>query len=110
MTAPLDVEAPWPAGSLGGPKNGLLDYPISFYALVMDDAPDTYVGSGTIYVDDLSCSEAFGPQIPPNPAIIPNALMTGNLGGLISGTLGDLLKASAAGGQAVTGPPVQPGA
>ena len=65
MAAPLDVNGAWPTGHVSGPANGVLDYPISFHALVLDDAPDTYVGSGTIYVDDLSCSDvAYAPVEP----------------------------------------------
>jgi hypothetical protein len=34
--------------------NGRLDFPVSFIAFVLDDAPDSFVGSGTIYFDDLT--------------------------------------------------------
>lgn len=34
--------------------NGQLDFPVSFVAFVLDDAPDSFVGSGTIYFDDLT--------------------------------------------------------
>jgi len=53
MVGKLDVNQPWPWASVSGPDNGAIDYPLSFYALVLDDAPDTYTGSGTIYVDEL---------------------------------------------------------
>ena len=101
MTAPLDVNLPWPNGHIGGPADGVLDYPIQFEALVLDDTPDTFVGSGAIFVDDLACSEASGDAgMPLSPAFILNGSLAGNAGGLIGGTLGDLIKASA-----VTGPP-----
>jgi hypothetical protein len=58
MIAPLNINAPWPAGHVSGPSKGTLDYPLSLAALVLDDAPDTYIGSGAIYIDDLSCSES----------------------------------------------------
>jgi len=45
---------PWPWTHISGPDNGTVDYPVSFYALVLDDYPDTFIGSGTIYVDDIS--------------------------------------------------------
>ncbi len=44
----------WPWAHISGPDNGQVDYPIQFYALVLDDALDTYSGSGTIYIDDIS--------------------------------------------------------
>jgi hypothetical protein len=55
MSAWLDPGAAWPAGHIDGPSNGLVDYPIDFRALVLDDIPDAYTGSGVIYVDDLRC-------------------------------------------------------
>jgi len=64
MVAPLDVNGAWPTGHISGPANGVLDHPINFNGLVLDDAPDTYAGSGILYVDDLSCAE--GPNIPIN--------------------------------------------
>ncbi len=57
MVAPLNIVAPWPVGHVSGPDKGTLEYPLSVTALVLDDAPDTFVGAGAIYIDDLSCSE-----------------------------------------------------
>lgn len=34
--------------------NGRLDFPVSVVALVLDDTPDSFVGSGTIFLDDLT--------------------------------------------------------
>jgi hypothetical protein len=62
MTAWLDPGAPWPAGHIDGPSNGTVDYPIDLRALVLDDVPDSYIGSGAIYVDDLRCDEGAAPQ------------------------------------------------
>jgi hypothetical protein len=62
MAAWLDPAAPWPAGHIDGPSNGAVDYPIDLRALVMDDVPDGYSGSGAIYIDDLSCAEGAAPQ------------------------------------------------
>ncbi len=77
LTAILDPGQPWPAGHVSGPDNGVIDYPITFQALVLDDAPDSYSGSGTIYLDDLFSREmvAFptatpatgGPQVGATP-------------------------------------------
>jgi hypothetical protein len=53
MVAWLDTGADWPAGHIDGPSNGALDYPIDFRALVLDDVPDSYTGSGVLFVDDL---------------------------------------------------------
>jgi hypothetical protein len=54
MTAPLDPKAAWPVTHIDGPDNGALDYPITFQTIVLDDAPDDFVGNGTIYIDDLT--------------------------------------------------------
>jgi hypothetical protein len=62
MTAWLDPAAAWPAGHIDGPSNGVIDYPIDFRALVLDDIPDSYSGSGAIYVDDLRCDQGAAPQ------------------------------------------------
>jgi hypothetical protein len=55
MIAWLDPGASWPAGHIDGPSNGAVDYPIDFRGLVLDDVPDSYTGSGAIYIDDLRC-------------------------------------------------------
>jgi serine/threonine protein kinase len=44
----------WPWAHISGPDNGQVDYPIQFYALVLDDNPDSYSGTGTIYIDDVT--------------------------------------------------------
>ena len=71
MAASLDVDGPWPTGHLSGPANGVLDYPLRFWALVLDDAPDTYQGSGAIYVDDLHCAETVPESIVSLPDKLP---------------------------------------
>ena len=77
MTAPLDVLGDWPTTHISGPANLVLDHPINFHAFVLDDIPDTYSGSGVIYIDDLSCSDVVlappaGPaQAPVGPAQAP---------------------------------------
>ncbi|MBE7555200.1 MAG: protein kinase [Anaerolineales bacterium] len=73
MTAFLSPTQPWPAGHIDGPSNGVIDYPLTFQALVLDDGSDDFSGSGTIYVDDLGSIEGTLPPtaVPTSsPAII----------------------------------------
>jgi hypothetical protein len=37
-----------------GNNDGLIDYPLSFQAIALDDDPDSFMGQGVIYIDDLS--------------------------------------------------------
>ena len=53
MFAPFDDKAGWPNQSVGGPDNGMLDYPVSFYALVLDSVPHGPASQGTLYVDEI---------------------------------------------------------
>jgi hypothetical protein len=53
MVGTLDASLPWPSGHISGPENGAVDYPIRFYALVLD-YPGSGPRSGQIYVDDVS--------------------------------------------------------
>jgi hypothetical protein len=62
MVARLDPGAPWPVAHVDGPSNGAIDYPVDLRALVLDDVPDTFVGSGAIYIDDLRCAEGAAPE------------------------------------------------
>jgi pSer/pThr/pTyr-binding forkhead associated (FHA) protein len=71
MSAYLDTHQPWPAGHIAGPDNGVIDYPVSFQALVLDDAPDSYRGSGTLYVDDLESVRGSGLPSPTPSATAP---------------------------------------
>ncbi|MBN1137623.1 MAG: protein kinase [Anaerolineae bacterium] len=57
MVGALDVNQPWPWAHISGPDNGVIDYPVSFYALTLDDGVDTFIGSGTIYVDEMRYEE-----------------------------------------------------
>lgn len=34
-------------------SDNVLDYPVTFYSLQLSDIPESFVGSGTIYIDDL---------------------------------------------------------
>jgi hypothetical protein len=69
MTAYIDPSQPWPSGHISGPDNGVIDYPISFQALVLDDGSDNYTGSGTIYIDDLNSQETTIPSQPTAPQV-----------------------------------------
>jgi hypothetical protein len=75
MTAYVDPSQPWPAGHISGSDNGVVDYPIRFRALVLDDVPDSYRGVGAIFVDDLESARAGGPSQPtltsPAPLLTP---------------------------------------
>jgi len=53
MKGALDVNQEWPWAHIDGPNNGRIDYPVSFYALILDDNPDPYTGNGTMYIDEL---------------------------------------------------------
>jgi hypothetical protein len=95
MTAFLDPGQPWPSAHISGPNNGAIDYPISFQAIVLDDAPDNYSGSGTIYVDDLNSQEGAVPPTPTPaspqvvvPTLIPGVQPPPSVGGLYVLTVG----------------------
>jgi hypothetical protein len=53
-----------------------VDYPISFYALVLDDNPDTFLGSGTIYLDDITTwrQDTVPTPAPAGPGLQPTAV------------------------------------
>ena len=71
MTASLKPGQKWPWGHISGPDNGRVDYPIDFRALVLDDAPDTFVGSGAIYLDHLVAKPALGTVTEPDKTPAP---------------------------------------
>jgi eukaryotic-like serine/threonine-protein kinase len=48
----LDPNQPWPSGHISGPENRVIDYPVRFYALVLDRTSGSR--SGHIYIDDVS--------------------------------------------------------
>jgi hypothetical protein len=92
MVASLNTKAPWPQGSIRGPDNGQLDYPISFDGLVLDVVPRTGAANytGTVYVDDLTTGGTATPgqtaatATPGSPAVTPApAAPSGPLGGRI---------------------------
>ncbi len=83
MAAYIDPSQPWPSGHISGPDNGVIDYPISFQALVLDDGNDDYSGRGTIYIDDLN-SQAGVAAPTPTPASLAGTTVPGG-GQVISG-------------------------
>lgn len=79
MIASLDSAAPWPAGHISGPDNGVLDYPASFFAFVLDGVPDGSASSGAIYLDEVFITtEAIPatPTAPPSPPQPPGGTTT----------------------------------
>jgi len=54
MAGTIATGQKWPWTHISGPDDGQVDYPIKFYALVLDDSTDAYSGKGTIYIDDIS--------------------------------------------------------
>lgn len=66
LSGVLDPNRPWPSGHVSGPDNGVIDYPITFEAIVLDDGPfDNYQGQGVIYIDDLE--SRTGTVVTPTP-------------------------------------------
>jgi len=49
----VDPGRTWPSGHVAGPENDVVDYPIRFYALVLDRA-GSGPSTGQIYLDDVS--------------------------------------------------------
>lgn len=58
MRGLIQTEQDWPWALIAGPEDDeSLDYPLTLTAIVLDDTPDTYVGSGVIYIDDVEAME-----------------------------------------------------
>ena len=72
MVGTLDPNLPWPSGHVSGPDNGSVDYPVSFYALVLD-RPGSGPQSGQIYFDDISVWQA---QVDATVTPLPQATAT----------------------------------
>jgi serine/threonine protein kinase len=53
MAGTLAANLSWPSGHISGPDNGVVDYPVRFYALVLDRS-GSGSRSGQIYIDDIS--------------------------------------------------------
>lgn len=69
----------WPWTHISGPDNDVVDYPIRFRGIVLDDYTDSYTGSGVIFVDDVTArytespGEFGGPIVvtPPSGTVMP---------------------------------------
>jgi len=68
---------PWPSGHISGPDNGSVDYPVKFYALVVD-RPGTGPGQGQVYFDDLTAwrTGVAAPTPAPTTAAVVQATAT----------------------------------
>ncbi|MEM8859726.1 MAG: protein kinase, partial [Chloroflexota bacterium] len=64
MTGAIQVDQAWPWTHISGPNNNEVDYPINFYAFVLDDYNADYEGSGTIYVDDIQAQNQSLANVP----------------------------------------------
>ncbi|MDY7039967.1 MAG: Ig-like domain-containing protein, partial [Chloroflexota bacterium] len=76
MTALIQTGQPWPWSHIDGPSNGLVDYPITFRGLVLDDVPDDCACSGVIYIDDLTVGAGTQPpggEAVCTPTVTPSA-------------------------------------
>ena len=83
MTGYIDTDQSWPWAIISGGSDDTVDYPIKFRGFVLDDSNDAYVGSGAIYLDDLttatlqggspgSSTTTTGPTVTPAPASNPS--------------------------------------
>lgn len=70
MTGTIDASRPWPSGPVSGPDNGAIDYPIRFYAIVLD-RPGSGPTQGAIYLDDISVSQVEGSTAQPEATAAP---------------------------------------
>lgn len=68
MTGYISTGQNWPWTHISGPDNDQVEYPISFRGFVLDDYNSTYIGSGAIYLDDLTATTLSGPIAGVTPA------------------------------------------
>ncbi len=52
-TGQINMNQGWPFQKLWGSAT-TITYPVKFYGVTLDDAPDSFTGSGTVYFDDLA--------------------------------------------------------
>jgi hypothetical protein len=69
MTGYIATGQDWPWGHISGPSNNKVDYPLTFRGFVLDDVNDSYTGSGTIYLDDLTATTSSAGTVPTAPAV-----------------------------------------
>ena len=79
----IDAGRPWPSGAVSGPDNGTIDYPIRFYAIVLD-RPGAGPAAGQVYVDDVAVAQV-AVDAP------PEALPTSEAGEPAPGELGQII-------------------
>jgi serine/threonine-protein kinase len=78
MTGSLAPNLPWPSGHVDGPDNNRIDYPVRFYALVLDRSGNNSQ-SGTIYVDDITVWHSnIQPTLSPTPRHQATSTPSGN--------------------------------
>jgi hypothetical protein len=102
LTGAIDPNRAWPSGHVSGEQNGAIDYPIRFYALVLD-RPGSGPQAGSFFVDDVSvwrgepvaqvtptpsvavpppaATTTMTPAAPPPPGEIGHIVFTVQLGG-----------------------------
>jgi formylglycine-generating enzyme required for sulfatase activity len=76
MTALIQAGQAWPWSHIDGPSNGVVDYPITFRGLVLDDVPDSCACSGVIYIDDITVGAGVQPpsgEVTCVPTVTPSA-------------------------------------
>jgi hypothetical protein len=99
MTGYIVTGQDWPWGHISGPSNDKIDYPISFRAFVLDDVNNSYIGSGVIYLDDLTVttsdvsgiSTVWQPNLPESTATTAVTAHSGDAARMIS-TIGSTLR------------------
>jgi serine/threonine protein kinase len=80
MVGRLDPGLTWPSGHVSGPDNGVVDYPVRFYGLVLD-RPGSGAQRGQIFIDDISAwrgeQTAQATATPAGAAITPTPVAAG---------------------------------
>jgi len=82
MQGRIAADRPWPSGAVFGADNGVIDYPIRLYGLVLD-YPESGPRSGTIYIDDLAVSTEAVPTPVPGATPTPETVTPGGQGRIV---------------------------
>ncbi|MDJ0756310.1 MAG: protein kinase [Ardenticatenaceae bacterium] len=91
MTGVIDTEQDWPWTHISGNNDEEVDYPITLRGFVLDDISDSYSGSGSIYLDDVTVgSGAISPPGGSGESPSPTA----TVGSGSSGDIGQILYTS----------------
>ena len=75
MSGTLAPGLPWPDGHVSGPDNGIVDYPVRFYALVLD-RPNQGIRKGNIYIDEIAAWRSDDVTVPTPAGVTPQATTT----------------------------------